>query len=768
MPRWGPGAGLPGIGLAGVLFLMTAVPATAGDAPRSAPAESPLRVPRAPSPIAVDGEPDEPAWESALRLSLAYEVFPGDNTPAPLRTECLLLYDDRNLYVAFLAFDAEPETIRVFLEDRDRLSPDEDQVAFVLDTFNDQRRAYAFAANPLGVQWEGIASEVGGTGLSFDTAWDAIWSAKGAVTRDGYVIEMMVPFTSLRFPRGGGDLLWGFHAVRFQPRSITRQTSLRPLDRNNNCFLCQSAKLAGFSDLETGLDLELDPTFVASRSDERDPFPGGPWVRGPVSGDGGLTVRWGVAPDLTLSAAVNPDFSQVEADVAQLKINTRFALFYPEKRPLFLEGADLFQTRLNTIYTRTVAEPSWGAKLTGKIGRNALGAVVARDEFTNLLFPANQGSESESLDANVTSAALRYRRDVGASSTFGMLLTDREGAGYSNRVLGVDGVVRLSPGDTINAQVLGSRTLYPDGVAATFVQPAGPFHGSAVSLDYRHESREWNWGMSGSDLGRRLRVDTGFIPRVDTRTAAASLERVVWGDPKGRLLRMSFGASLRRTEDHDGLLTDASQDLFLRWEGPLQSTLSAGLSRGKEYFAGVTYDQARQSLSGSLAPGSHVGVSLSGDFGDEIDYDNCRPGRVVRLSPGMSFRVGRHLRASFDDTYERLEVEGGRLFRVNLAQARIAWQFNVRAMARAILQYTDIRRDPSLYDPGGCPDFDPPFVPPEAVERTLFTQLLLSYRVNPQTAIYLGYSEDRRGETDVPLTQSDRAIFFKIGYAWLP
>ncbi len=751
--------------ISGLLGFLT----MAGVAWADAAAEAPLRVPRAGSAIRVDGVLDEPAWTSALTLSLAYETYPGDNLPAPLRTDCLVLHDERNLYIGFRAFDPDPGAIRAFLADRDNLPGDEDQVQFVLDTFNDRRRAYVFAASPLGVQWDAIASEVGGAGLSYDSSWDAVWSVRGRIDRDGYTLEIAVPFASLRFPRGGGEQTWGLHVTRYQPRSVVRQMSLRPISRSNNCLLCQEAKVTGFEGVRTGLNLEVDPTLTATRSDEREAFPDGPMEKGDVGGDLGITARFTPAPDLTLSAAANPDFSQVEADTAQLKINTRFALYYPERRPLFLEGADFFQTRLNTIYTRTVADPSWGVKLVGKGGPNALGVVVAQDRITNLMLPANQGSRSASLDQEATSSIVRYRRDVGASSTLGALLTDREGSGYSNRVLGVDGMIRLSERDTLNAQALVSRTEYPPAVAGAFGQPDGPFRGTALNFGYRHESKDWNWGVSGSDLGRNLRVDTGFIPRVDTRSAGASAERIVWGDPQGALIRTSFGASVYRSEDHDGLLTDESKSVFFRWDGPRQSALSLDLNRAREFFAGTTYDLAGESVSMSVVARGDLSLDLSGDFGDEVDYDNCRPGRVVRLVPGVSFKAGRHVRVSLDDTYETLDVEGGRLFRASLAQTRIAWQLNVRAMARAIVQYTDIRREPDLYLTSRCQGFDPAIAtPPDRIERTLFSQLLFSYRVNPQTALYVGYSEDRLGDTGTPLTESDRTFFVKVGYAFLP
>src|SRR5262245_29801101 len=247
--------------------------ALAGAAWGEAAVEPPLRVPRAAAPIHVDGVLDEPAWAAALELTLDYETYPGDNVAAPVRTECRILYDDRNLYLGFRAADPEPGAIRSFLADRDALPGDEDQVQFVLDTFDDQRRAYVFAVSPRGVQWDAIASEVGGAGLSYDSSWDAPWSARARIDGQGYVVEIAVPFASLRFPRGGGEQTWGLHLMRYQPRSVVRQLSLRRIDRSNNCLLCQEAKIAGFEGIVTGRNLEIVPTLTATRADERLPFP---------------------------------------------------------------------------------------------------------------------------------------------------------------------------------------------------------------------------------------------------------------------------------------------------------------------------------------------------------------------------------------------------------------------------------------------------------------------------------------------------------------
>src|SRR5262249_35640400 len=158
-----------------------------------------------------------------------------------------------------------------------------------------------------------------------------------------------------------------------------------------------------------------------------------------------------------------------------------FALFYPEKRPFFLEGADLFDTKINAVYTRDIADPSWGLKLTGKQGKSAFGAIVARDQQTNFLLPGPQFSDLASLRLSNTSSILRFRRDLplGAGSSMGGLFTSREGDGYHNRVAGGDALFRWADTEAVRIEVLGSDTLYPRALQTDFSQPAGTLHGAA-------------------------------------------------------------------------------------------------------------------------------------------------------------------------------------------------------------------------------------------------------------------------------------------------
>jgi len=745
------------------LLLLSALPSLAAPqekpaAPQPAPALRQFEVRRAATPIKIDGVLDEEAWKTATVVDLPYEWFPGDNTTPPVKTEALITYDGDNLYVAFRCQDPDPKAIRSHLMDRDAITTfiQDDHVGFSIDTFNDERRAFQFRVNPFGVQVDGVFSEIDG---EEDFSWDAIWNSAAQITADGWTAEIAVPFRQIRFPRTAAVQTWGFDIFRNYPRNVRHRISSRFTDRAKDCTLCQENKVTGFQGIAPGRNLELDPTLTGLRSDTLDSFPDGHLVKDKSTVDPGLTVRWGITPNVTLDATINPDFSQVEADVAQLAINTRFALFFPEKRPFFLEGADLFLTPFQAVFTRTVADPNWGAKLNLKEGKDALGVFVAEDSLNNLIIPSNQGSAFAFLDDNVDSGVVRYRRDVGERSALGVLYTDREGKGddYHNRVGGLDGFIRLTPSDTIRAQYLRSDTQYPLGVVQRFGQPAGAFDDDAVHLQYDHFARNWKGFVLYQDLGTDFRADSGFMPRVDVRNAEGQFQRFFYADRKGGWYsQASLGVHALRIEDHQGTLTDQNLELFGTYSGPLQSALDAHHFHNRTFFDGTTFDLDQELINFTINPTGGLKLAFSTQLGDDIDFDNTRPARSVTLLPSAQVRLGPHLQvtASYED--EKLRVDGGQLFDAQLAQARIIYQFNVRTFVRAIVQYQDILRDPDLYT-----------FPVRRRETDLFGQFLFSYKINPQTVLFAGYTDTRVGLYQIPITQTDRSFFLKIGYAFL-
>jgi hypothetical protein len=687
-------------------------------------------VPKTESEVRVDAVLDEEAWENALVLELKYEVRPGENVTPPVRTEVLLTYDKEYLYAAFRCYDPKPSAIRAHLRDRDTLGGD-DWIALIFDTFNDSRRSFDFIVTPQGVQFDQIETQT-----SEDPGWDAIWDCSSRITDWGYAVEIAIPFSSLRFQRKEGSQVWGFDAVRRYPREHAYHIGLFPRDRSNNCYLCQAVKIKGFDGASPGLNIEINPTVVGARTDYRRDFPEGDLEKRDQDAEVGLTTRWGMTPNLTFNLTANPDFSQVEADARQLDINQPFALFYPERRPFFTEGADFFSALESVIYTRMMRDPTWGLKLTGKEGTHTLGAYVVRDEITNLIFPGNQGSSQDSLNQANTSSVFRYKKDFGRRYTVGLMATDREGKDYYNRVYGFDLDFRFTRTNQIQLLVLGSKTRYP--------------------VEYDHNSRTWGWWADYEEAGPEFRADLGYYPRVGYRNAEGGLNYRWNAPPESWWSLFMAGSEVNYFEDQDGNLLNKSASLWFAYNGAMQSSLFIRGWRTREGYNNLLFDQTYFMIEGGFWPASNLQLLMSTIFGDQIDYENTRLGKRFRFTPYLTYDIGRHLRLSLAHTFERMNVQDARLYTANILQSTAIYQFNVRTFFRAIIQYVDYNYNSSNYT-----------FPKEPEDRRFFTQLLFSYKINPRTLLFLGYSDNYFGSQEFGLTQSDRTFFVKLSYAWV-
>ena len=706
-------------------------------------------------PIEIDGALGDAAWKDATRVALEYEWNPGENIKPPVATEVFLVRTSTHLYIAWRCFDPEPEKIRAHLMDRDDVSTlvQDDHVLVTLDTFNDNRRGYQFRINPLGVQADAILSP-----NDEDFSFDMIWRSAGKIDDRGYVVEVEIPFSQMRFSTADGGDVWGIDLGRSYPRNVRHRITAQPLDRNDNCRPCQARRFSGFTDLEAGRNLEITPTVTAVRADQRENFPNGRMVAGDEDFEAGVSARWGITPNFSLNATINPDFSQVEADAAQLDVNQRFALFFSEQRPFFLEGSDYFDTPIRAVFTRTVVDPDWGLKVTGKTGKNALGAFFAQDSVNSLIFSGNQFSRRTLLQDDTTSGVLRYRRDVGENSYVGGLVTSREGDDYSNHVYGVDGLLRFDSRNSLRLQYLRSETRYPGEVAEEFDQPEGTFSGDAFKLGYNYSSRDWEGWFWYDDKDEGFRADSGFVPQTDVREMNTGIERVFWPEADTWWNRFSTWVRYRRSEDQQGTLSAEWFEGSVSVEGPLQSLAFFEVSERREFFSGVVHEGIfSTSLFARFQPSGKTRLSLFVVGGEAVDYSNNQLGDQLRVRPNIVWKFGRRTNAELSHTRFTLDVPGGELFEVNLSELRVVYNFSVRSFVRAIFQYEQLERDPALYSF----DVDPS-------EDTLLAQLLYSYKINPQTVFFAGYSENRLGLQGIPLTETDRTFFMKVGYAWTP
>ena len=713
-------------------------------------------IPHSKEVVEIDGVLDDAIWRKALTLQLTVETYPRENMPPEVETIAYLVENGDQLLIAFDARDPEPDSIRAYLRDRDSAFND-DFVGVVLDTFNDQRRAFEFFVNPFGVQMDLIQDDVN---RNESSSWNAIWDSAGELNDRGFTVEISIPFSQLRFPRLAGEQTWGIDVLRFRPRAQRARISNNAQDRNRNCYLCQFSKFTGFSNAEPGKALEVVPTLTAARTDSR-PTTVGPLEHGDFETEAGLGVRWGITPDLTLDLALNPDFSQVEADFAQLEENSTFALFYPETRPFFLEGEDYYASPLQAVFTRTVADPDVGTKFTGRLGsKNTVGVFATNDTVTNLLFPGAFGSRTTSLDQDNDAFVGRYTRGFGNTSTIGALVTSREGDGYSNEVAGFDGRYFINDQSTLRFQYLDSRTEYPSETAAEFGQ-AEQMDGDAWRMEYRYGSRNWFAQYWHQDLDPTFRADSGFISRVDIVQDRFEMNRTFYGADNAWYTDFRLGVQGGRLETADGQLINRNIQPFITFQGPMQSFGRLGAGVRKEYWNGQPYDLQGGFMFGQVRPRSGLNINMEVSRGEQIDYTNSRLADQRRVAPQIDWNATQHLLVRLRYTADRLSAKDGpTVFDAKLVDLRLTWQFNVRSFVRLTLQDQDVERNVDLY-------LNRLFTDPST--SSLSTQLLYSYKLNPQTVLFAGYSDNSlEDDTTRELEKTGRTLFFKLSYAWTP
>src|SRR5262245_59693384 len=424
----------------------------------------------------IDGKLDDPAWREAAALRDFYQTQPGDNTVPSHPTTIKIGYDKERLYLGIYAVD-DPKKVRATMAKRDNITSD-DYVAIYLDTFNDRRRAYLLMFNPLGAQQDALFSE----GSEPDFSVDVVMGSKGVLTADGYSIEVAIPFKSLRYEAGKGRL-WGVHALRYI-RRLDEEDSWAPLRRDKAGldkgsskeararFLAQAGHITGLEDISTERSLEIIPVLTIAETGRRvralprgaslpDP---GRFVNQPVNADAGLTGKVTLTSGGAFDFALNPDFAEVEADQPQITANQRFPLFFEERRPFFLEGADIFRTPIRTFHSRTIIDPDVALKLSGKRGRTSFGALLASDNAPGNFSqderndPAQFPAISRFIDHNAYAGVLRVRRDVGDQSSLGLIATSSDFIEKHNHLAGVDGRLSLDRNTFFTFQLLGTNS----------------------------------------------------------------------------------------------------------------------------------------------------------------------------------------------------------------------------------------------------------------------------------------------------------------------
>jgi hypothetical protein len=761
-----------------------------------------VRVPRFDRSPVIDGRLDDEVWRQAVILKDFIQTQPGDNIQPSKPTEVLIGYDAKNLYFGFHAYD-DPTKVRATIAKRDNVFG-EDNVRIFLDTFNDRRRAYVLGFNPLGVQQDGIMSEGGGNlgGGDTDYSVDILMESKGVITNDGYTVEVAIPFKSLRYEAGKGKL-WGFHVWRNIDRFNDEIDSWMPISRDVASLLNQEGHLAGLENISTTRTLEFIPSLTLSETGKRvralplprispnDPLilDPGRFLNQPIKLDPGLTAKFGLSPTITLDLAVNPDFAQVEADQTVVTANQRFPIFFPEKRPFFLEGVDIFQTPIQAVNTRAIVDPDVAVKLTGKRGRNSFGLLLASDNA-----PGNYSEEERNdpqllpsikkfLDKKAYIGVLRLKRDVGEDSQIGFIATSYNFIEKHNQLGGFDGRFRLDPQTTFSFQVLGttSRRYFYTGNAFRYY------------YSYDKTGRNFGYAFTGTGQTRFYRADVGFTQRTNTNRENFFLRFSNDPKPKARIISWRLTNQVSTQFDwqgrEQGWFVEPNLSLRLQRQTQIGGGVHIGYERLFEEEFGARRTQTRRgAFAGPDSERStyNAGVFLYGaanpnkkySFNAEVVYAfnefdldfgagprfprvsvaaltdpsallDPGPGRFLEIDAGASYQPTDALKFSLDYTKNRLVRNDTKrtAFDDNIFSLRTTYQFTRFVFARGRVDY-------------------------DTLVRKVRAQFLLGWTPNPGTSLYIGYNDDLNCSGFNPFTdqlepgfrRNGRTFFIKMSY----
>jgi len=684
--------------------------------------------------------------ENELVITDFRQVDPGDGDPASQPTTAYLSYDDKNLYAAFVCND-DPSKIRATIGRRDSIFSD-DRVTLSLDTFQDRQRNYWFESNAYGVQMDGINTN----GVD-DLNFDALWYSEGRIVEDGYIVLMTIPFRSLRFPNTPVQS-WGLMLSRAIQRNNEWSNWPYLTWRLMPSWQGQFGDLNGIQDISPGRNIQFIP--YAGFSSARYWNPMEPGLQYDTENDlrAGLDAKIVLRDSLTLDMTLNPDYSQVESDSPQVTINQRFEVFFPEKRPFFMENADYFQTPENLFFSRRMIDPQFGARLTGKIGRWAIAALAGDDRAPGELAP----EDSDYYDDRAAIGVFRMYRELGKESRIGGLITSRDFGGSSNRVFSLDTRLRLNQNLILTGQWMGSRSRHLDG---------SDQNGTAGYLRLAKSGRDFTANAYYRDRSAGFETEMGFITRVDMRETGGSAG-YSWHPEKGSILNFGPSFSGSVIYDHGGTLTDWTASPSFRIEMPRYTTLSFTHNESFERFTGVDFRKSsnRVYISSEWQKWLHLSSSL--EHGDRINYFTAggeRPFLAKSLDTNFTLRLMPTPQLQIDETYlfTRLAAEGrGTVFNNHIWRTKANYQFTREFSLRAIVDYNAVLPNDALVN----------------LDRSkrLGLDVLFTYLLHPGTALHIGYTDNyenlRFDPTVSPLVERGsfpdasvgRQVFAKFSY----
>lgn len=730
--------------------------------PQAPASPAPQMLKKTTAPITLDGDLSDAGWQQATVIDRFYETSPGDNIEPKVRTVAYLTYDERYFYIGVRADDPQAKNIRAPFVDRDGVIGTDDNIAIFLDTRNDKRSAIELRVNPRGIQADGIFNDAN---FNEDFSPDFYYDTAAKIDDKGWSGEFRIPFSSLRYDKTDPQT-WNILVWRNFPREFRYAFHSAPIPRGGNCLICNMHPLTGITGLPDSSNLVVAPYVTAQQSAARREGVGTPLESGDLDSDAGVDLKWNPTANSALDLTLNPDFSQIESDVPQITVNRRFAVFFPEKRPFFLEGFDLFDTPLNVAYTRNIADPRAGVRSTGQFGSTAYTLLITEDQGGgDIILPGPQGNDFGRTDFRSYATIGRVRHDLGKGFV-GAVLTSREiSDGGHNRVIGPDFQWRPNNSDSVTGQFLLSDTENPNrpDLHPRFTGESSTSH--ALSLSWSHQKREYDWFVNGRDIGDDFRADLGFVPQAGFREVEAGGGLRFYREA-GKIRQWRPSVVVVRQMDSDNETLFETVSIGVGGFGVKNTNFFVGVRPAEKILVGSQMlEQGYADFFLQFDPLRRVPrVTISGRFGESIDFANRRVGDGTSLTLGTTVRPHDRLDLRVDAGRETLDVEGGRLFTALFERVRMQYSFSAKSMLRVIGQHVATDRDPSLYN--ACPNYPerPCSISPNS--GGFLGSVLYSYKLNWQTVLFVGYGDDRVITPRDDLVETGRSLFFKVSYAY--
>lgn len=690
--------------------------------------------------IVIDGVLNETSWENAP-YSTGFKTFDPDyGKDMAEKTHVKYLYDDDNIYFAFKCFDSQPDKIKTSISSRDKIRAD-DWVCLNLDTFFDQQSLYVFYVNPLGIQMDSRAS-----GDNEDYSADFVWFSSGKINNDGYTVEIQIPLKSIRFSQTDPVKM----GMIFE-RKISRATqagTFPPLDPDiGDNFYIQTIPII-YEDMKQSRLLEILPAMTYAKNSVHE---NGEFNSLDGESNFSVTAKYGITSDLIFDATYNPDFSQVEADAGQVDVNQRFPLFYPEKRPFFLEGRESFNfggfsggdALSAVVHTRQIENPIAGAKLTGKVSRSGtIASIFAVDELPGI----NPDYENPKF------SILRYRHSLKDDNFIGGFITSKENSDLYNRVYGFDGQIRLGNASRIGFHYFASsdKDLAPDSQGEAIGMKT---NGHALGVNYFYSNRDWMINLRLHDLSEDFDTKVGYVTRPGITRIRNGV--VKWFYPKSKFFkRLGLNVNSQHMKDKQSDMWEYITSAYLNFVLPRSSSGRVGFAYSNEIFREkkLRTDMLKTMFRSQIT--KELFFSLTYNYGKKIRYTylyDPYSGKGTTASAGINYQPNDNFNSTFSYVYSDFyrQEDDQKEFDYSIIRSRNTYQINKYVFLRGIIEYN------SFY-------------------KTMKTDLLASFTYIPGTVVHLGYGSlyekikwvNDRYDTADDYLETRRGIFFKASYLW--